>query len=83
MRIGTSSPSVRRRLATSIPSSRGRPRSSTSRSGRKAWYGVQRGDAVAGELDLVALDAQRALQDLGDVVVVLDDEHAGGAGVHF
>ena len=40
---------------------------------------VERLHAVAGELDLVALEAQRALQDLGDLVVVLDDEHADGA----
>src|SRR5687768_2121147 len=42
-------------------------------------------DAVAGQLDLVALHAQRALQDLGDLLVVLDDEDAdwAGGGVHF
>src|SRR5690242_2031066 len=37
IRIGVSSPSSRRRRATSRPSSRGRPRSSTMMSGRKAW----------------------------------------------
>ena len=63
-----------------MPSSLGSPRSSTIRSGRKAWYVVERRHAVAGEPDLVALQAQRALQHLGDVVVVLDDEDAGGAG---
>src|SRR3954452_14649050 len=36
--------------------------------------------AVGREFDLVALQAQRALQDLGDLLVVLDDEHADGAG---
>ena len=40
---------------------------------------VERGHAVAGDADVVALHAQRALQDLGDRVVVLDDEDAGGA----
>ena len=40
---------------------------------------VERRDAVARELDLVALQAQRALEDLGDLLVVLDDEHADGA----
>ena len=37
---------------------------------------VERLDAVPGELDVVALEPQRALQDLGDLLVVLDDEHA-------
>src|SRR5215218_4700495 len=40
---------------------------------------LERLDAVARELDLVALPAQRALEDLRDVLVVLDDEHANGA----
>ena len=40
---------------------------------------VERLHAVAGELDVVAVEAQRALQDLGDLGVVLDDEHADGA----
>ena len=62
-----------------MPSRRGRPRSSTMRSGRKACASSSAAHAVAGELDLVALHAQRALQDLGDLLVVLDDEHADGA----
>ena len=37
---------------------------------------VECGDAVAGNPHLVALHAQRALKDLGDRVVVLDDQHA-------
>ena len=44
---------------------------------------VERGLAVGGEADLVALQAQRALQDLGDLLVVLDDEHANGSGGGF
>ena len=40
---------------------------------------VERLAAVVGDLDLVALHAQRALQHLGDLLVVLDDEHANGA----
>ena len=40
---------------------------------------VQRLGAVVGDLDVVALHAQRALQHLGDLLVVLDDEHANGA----
>ena len=47
--------------------------------GQERVHLVERGDAVAGELDLVALEPQRALQHLGDLVVVLDHEHAGGA----
>ena len=39
---------------------------------------VERGDAVAGDPHLVALHAQRALEDLRDRVVVLDHQHAGG-----
>ena len=50
------------------------------RSGRNACASSSACDAVAGELDLVALQAQRALQDLGDLLVVLDDEHADGTG---
>ena len=40
---------------------------------------VQRLGPVVGDLDVVALHAQRALQDLGDLLIVLDDEHAYGA----
>ena len=40
---------------------------------------VERLDAVVGELDVVALHPQRALQHLGDLLVVLDHEHADGA----
>ncbi len=38
---------------------------------------AQRRLAVAGDAHLVAVQAQRALERLGDLVVVLDDEHAG------
>ena len=38
---------------------------------------VERDRPVAGHPDLVALHAQRTLEDLGDRVVVLDDEHPG------
>ena len=37
---------------------------------------VERRLAVAGDAHLVALQAQRALEHLGDLLVVLDDEHA-------
>ena len=47
-----------------------------TRSGLKARRLVERRLAVAGDAHLVALQAQRALQDLGDLLVVLDDEHA-------
>ena len=50
------------------------------RSGRNACASSSARDAVAGDLDVVALEPQRALQDLGDLLVVLDDEHANGAG---
>ena len=40
---------------------------------------VERADPVAGDLDVVALHPQRALEDLGDRVVVLDDQDPGGA----
>ena len=40
---------------------------------------VQRLDPVAGELHLVALQPQRALEHLRDLLVVLDDEHADGS----
>ena len=38
---------------------------------------VERGLAVAGDAHVVAVQPQRALEDLGDLVVVLDDEHPG------
>ena len=44
---------------------------------------VEAADAVRGELDLIALETQRALQDLGDLLVVLDDEHADGTAGGF
>ena len=47
-----------------------------TRSGLKAADWSERRLAVAGDAHLVALQAQRALQDLGDLLVVLDDEHA-------
>ena len=50
------------------------------RSGRKACASSRPRTPSRGELDLVALQPQRALQDLGDLLVVLDDEHAHGAG---
>ena len=47
--------------------------------GQERVHLVERGDAVAGELDVVALEPQLPLQDLGDLLVVLDDEHADWA----
>ena len=57
-----------------MPSRRGRPRSRTTRSGTKPLGSVERLDAVGGGAHLVALLAQRAAQDVGDLGVVLDDE---------
>ena len=53
-------------------------------SGRKACASSSAAHAVGGELDLIALEAQRALEDLRDLLVVLDDEHADGTagGIH-
>ena len=62
-----------------MPSRRGRPRSRIDQVGAEALGREQRLGAVAGALDLVALGAQRAAQDVGDRLVVLDDEHARGA----
>ena len=50
-----------------MPSSLGRPRSSTTRSGTNSEADVERGLAVARRPHLVALHAQRALEDLGDL----------------
>ena len=68
-----------------MPSSLGRPRSRTTRSGWNAAACVERRLAVAGEAHLVALQPQRALERLGDLLVVLDDEHArvAAAGIHL
>ena len=41
---------------------------------------LEAGGAVARDAHLVALHPQRALERLGDVLVVLDDEDAGCAG---
>ena len=48
--------------------------------GRERAALLERGRAVGGRAHLVALHAQRALQRLGDVLVVLDDEDAWCAG---
>ena len=53
-----------------------------TRSGLNADGVVERRLAVDGEPHLVALHAQRALENLGDLLVVLDDEHARVASVH-
>ena len=66
--------------ATSRPSTSGRPRSRITRSGANACACSSAVGAVGGGAHLVALHAQRALQRLGDVLVVLDDEDAGGTG---
>ena len=47
-----------------------------TRSGLKAADWSSAVSPSAGDAHLVALQAQRALQDLGDLLVVLDDEHA-------
>src|SRR3954452_6979249 len=46
---------------------------------------VEAAHPIGGELDLIALQAQRALQDLGDLLVVFDDEHTDGTarGFHY
>ena len=46
--------------------------------GEEGVHLVERGDAVAGDAHLVALHPQRALQHLGDLLVVLDNEDAHG-----
>ncbi len=65
--------------ATSTPSIFGRPRSSTTTSGRNAFASSSAAWPSAAIAHLVALESQRALEDVGDVAVVLDDEHPGGA----
>src|SRR3954470_13546866 len=62
----------------------GQPEVEHDQIGQEGMDVLERLDAVAGELDLIALQAQRALQHLRDVLVVLDDEHAYGAvrGIH-
>jgi hypothetical protein len=40
---------------------------------------VERGDAVERQLHVIALEPQLALQHLGDLLIVLDDEHANCA----
>ncbi len=42
---------------------------------------IEPAHAVGGKLDLIALEPQRALEDLGDLLVVFDDEHANGTAV--
>src|SRR3954468_1171646 len=45
---------------------------------------VEPADAVGGQLDLIALQPQRALENLRDLLVVFDDEHANRTcgGIH-
>src|SRR4051812_15604738 len=45
---------------------------------------IQSAHTIRSELHLVTLEAQRALQDLGDFLIVFDDEHANGStgGIH-
>ena len=52
-------------------------------SGRNAWASSRPRTPSRGELDLVALEAQRALEDLRDLLVVFDDEHADGTAGGF
>ena len=50
---------------------------------RQERVGVREGRfAVQAGPDLVPLQAQRALQDLDDLLVVFDDQDAGGAFAH-
>ena len=53
-------------------------------SGQERVRFVEPAHTVRGELDFIALEAQRALQDLGDLLVVFDDEHTHGTagGIH-
>ena len=68
-----------------MPSSLGSPRSRIDEVGVERRRLVERRLAVAGDAHLVALQAQRALQHLGDLLVVLDDEDAwvAAGGVHL
>ena len=77
IRIGTSL-SARSRRQTSTPSSRGQAEVEDDEVGDELLGGAQRLDAVGRGAHLVALLAQRAAQHVGDLGVVLDDEHAAG-----
>ena len=61
-----------------MPSSSRQPEVEHHQVGQEGVRVVERRDAVAGDAHLVALQAQRALEHLGDLLVVLDDEHATG-----
>ena len=80
IRIGTSL-SARSRRQTSTPSSFGQPEVEDHEVGHELLGDLERRDAVGRGAHLVALLAQRAAQDVGDLVVVLDDEHAAGDGL--
>ena len=79
IRIGTSS-SARSARATSTPSILRQAEVEDHEVGGERAALLERRRAVGGGAHLVALHAQRALEGLGDVLVVLDDEDAWGAG---
>ena len=66
------------RRQTSSPSSLGIITSSTIASGPLDEHGVERRLPVVRQLDLVAVEGERAAQRLPDGPVVVDDEYAHG-----
>ena len=78
--IGTRPRWAPSRWATSKPSMSGSITSSTIRSGLKARHRGERLGAGAGGLDREALEAQGHRDDVDDVRLVVDDEHAVGGG---
>ena len=67
---------MRSRRQTSTPSRPGQAEVEDDQVGDEAGGDVERLDSVGGGPHLVALVAQGAAQDVGDVGVVLDDEDA-------
>ena len=76
-RIGTSSSCSRSALGDLEPVQVRQPEIEDHQIGQEARAPARAPRAVVGDPDLVALHAQRALEHLGDRVVVLDHQDAG------
>ena len=83
MRIGVSSSVGAQALGDVEPVELGQPEVEHDQVGQEGVDLLQAGRAVTGHAHLVALQAQRALEHLGDLLVVLDDQHAHGSGGRF
>ena len=76
MSTGVRSPAARSRRQTSSPSTPGMSHVEDDRVRAALGQRVERGAAVGGELDVVALQAQGAVEGRADGGLVVDDQDA-------